>query len=113
MAKAWASLCVMREMSSSSANSTYCFLRSATLQFYGNLAVLDHHRSGSGEGISLENSAGGRYLYRVTKRLVVGPDSVEVMNALEGESLITLQTCTLPDYERRLIVQGELVEKRA
>jgi sortase A len=66
-----------------------------------------------GDEISLEDSAGGRYLYRVTRRLVVGPDSVEVMNAVEGESLITLQTCTLPDYERRLIVQGELVEKRA
>jgi sortase A len=49
----------------------------------------------------------------VTRRLVAGPDSVEVMNAVEGESLITFQTCTLPDYERRLIVQGELVEKRA
>ncbi len=33
------------------------------------------------------------------------------MNAVEGKSLITLQTCTLPDYEKRLIVQGELVEK--
>jgi sortase A len=49
----------------------------------------------------------------VTRRLVADPDGVEVMNAVEGESLITLQTCTLPDYERRLIVQGELVEKRA
>ncbi len=41
---------------------------------------------------------------------VVGPENVEVMNAQEGKSLITLQTCTLPDYEERLIVQGELVE---
>ena len=66
-----------------------------------------------GDEIYLEDSAGGEYLYRVTKRLVVGPDSVEVMNAVEGESLITLQTCTLPDYEKRLIVQGELVQKSA
>jgi sortase A len=65
-----------------------------------------------GDEISLEDSAGGRYLYRVTGRLIVGPDSVEVMNAVEGESLITLQTCTLPDYEKRLIVQGELVKKQ-
>jgi sortase A len=64
-----------------------------------------------GDEIELEDSAGGHYLYRVTKRLVVGPDSVEVMNAVQGKSLITLQTCTLPDYEKRLIVQGELVEK--
>ena len=64
-----------------------------------------------GDDIKLEDSAGGHYLYRVTKQLVVGPDSVEVMNAVQGKSLITLQTCTLPDYEKRLIVQGELVEK--
>jgi sortase (surface protein transpeptidase) len=34
-------------------------------------------------------------------------------NALEGTSLVALQTCTLPDYEKRLIVQGELVKKNA
>ena len=66
-----------------------------------------------GDGMLLEDSAGGQYHYRVTKRVVVGADSVEVMNPVEGESLVTLQTCTLPDYEKRLIVQGELVEKNA
>jgi sortase A len=33
------------------------------------------------------------------------------MNPVEGKSLITLQTCTLPDYKERLLVQGELVKK--
>jgi sortase A len=33
------------------------------------------------------------------------------MNPAEGRALVTLQTCTLPDYAERLIVQGELVEK--
>jgi sortase (surface protein transpeptidase) len=32
---------------------------------------------------------------------------------VEGKSLITLQTCTLPDYKERLIVQGALVEGQA
>jgi sortase A len=36
---------------------------------------------------------------------------VEVMEPVEGKSLVSLQTCTLPDYEKRLIVQGELVDK--
>jgi sortase A len=35
------------------------------------------------------------------------------MNPVKGKSLITLQTCTLPDYKERLIVQGELVEQGA
>jgi len=64
-----------------------------------------------GDEILLEDSAGGRYLYRVNKQVVVGPDSVDVMNPVEGKSLVTLQTCTLPDYEERLIVQGKLVEE--
>ncbi len=67
----------------------------------------------NGDGMLLEDSAGGQYHYRVTRRAVVGADSVEVMNPVEGESLVTLQTCTLPDYEKRLIVQAELVEKNA
>jgi sortase A len=55
----------------------------------------------------LEDSAGGQYLYRINKQVVVGPDSVEVMNPVESKSLTTLQTCTLTDYKERLIVQGE------
>jgi sortase A len=41
-----------------------------------------------------------------------GPEGVEVIRH-EGTSLVALQTCTLPDYEKRLIVQGELVKKYA
>ena len=63
-----------------------------------------------GDEIRLQDAAGREYLYRVTERKVVGPDNVEVMNAEKGKSLITLQTCTLPDYKDRVIVQGELVE---
>jgi LPXTG-site transpeptidase (sortase) family protein len=65
-----------------------------------------------GDEILLTDAAGREYVYRVTMRKVVGPNSVDVMNAVEGRSLITLQTCTLPDYEDRLIVQGELVQKQ-
>jgi LPXTG-site transpeptidase (sortase) family protein len=67
----------------------------------------------AGDEIRLTNSVGREFLYRVTETTVVGPNDVEVMNAVEGKSLITLQTCTLPDYEERLIVQGELVERGA
>ncbi len=66
-----------------------------------------------GDEISLEDAAGEEYVYKVTERKVVPPDNVEVMNAVEGESIVTLQTCTLPDYAERIIVQGELVEEPA
>ena len=64
-----------------------------------------------GDEILLEDSAGTEYTYRVTDQLVVNPDNVEVMEPEEGKSLVSLQTCTLPDYKQRLIVQGELVDK--
>ena len=43
--------------------------------------------------------------------MIVDPDNVEVMEPVDGKSLASLRTCTLPDYEQRLIVQGELVDK--
>ena len=67
-----------------------------------------------GDEISLKDAAGGEYVYRLTEQKVVSPDNVEVMNAdEEGKSIVTLQTCTLPDYVDRIVVQGELVEKSA
>ncbi len=44
---------------------------------------------------------------------MVSPDNVEVMNAVKGKDIVTLQTCTLPDYVDRIVVQGELVEESA
>ena len=64
-----------------------------------------------GDEILLEDSAGTTYTYRVTDQMVVDPDNVEAMEPVEGKSLVSLQTCTLPDYEKRLIVQGELDDK--
>ncbi|QYJ14933.1 hypothetical protein Rxycam_00744 [Rubrobacter xylanophilus DSM 9941] len=73
------------------------------------LVFYDLPRLGPGDEIVLEDSAGGRYVYRVFRELTAGPENVEVMNPVEGRSIVSLQTCTLPDYSRRIIVQGELV----
>jgi sortase A len=64
-----------------------------------------------GDEISLKDSADGEYVYKVTGQKVVPPDNVEVMNSVNGRSTISLQTCTLPDYAERIVVQGELVER--
>ncbi len=66
-----------------------------------------------GDEITLTDAAGRTYVYRVSRKLVVGPENVEVMNAVEGKSLVTLQTCTLPDYKKRIVVQGKLIHKSA
>jgi sortase A len=64
---------------------------------------------GRGDEIILEDSTGGRYVYRVTESLVVGPENTSVIDPVPGKSIVSLQTCTLPDYSDRLVVRGELV----
>jgi sortase A len=79
-----------------------------------NTYIASHHyldQLGEGEEILLENEARTTYEYRVIKQKIVDPDNVEVMEPKEGKSLVSLQTCTMPDYKQRLIIQGELVEK--
>jgi sortase A len=62
-----------------------------------------------GDQIIIKDSFGREYAYRVTERMVVGPEDVEVTAPVAGKSIVSLQTCTLPDYSDRLIVRGEMV----
>ena len=62
-----------------------------------------------GDRVRLEDAQGRRYLYEVFDKRVVGPREVSVKEPIEGKNIVTLQTCTLPDYKQRLIVQAELV----
>ena len=68
---------------------------------------LDHLKKG--DEILLTDANGTRYTYRVFKKFVVDPSDVHVTRPVAGKNVVSLQTCTLPDYARRLIVQGELV----
>lgn len=62
-----------------------------------------------GDRILLTDSGGTRYTYEVFREFVVDPAQVEVARPIPGRNVVSLQTCTLPDYSRRLIVQGDLV----
>lgn len=55
------------------------------------------------------DSEGTKYTYEVYKRFIVDPDDLWVTEPVEGKNTLTLQTCTLPDYSRKVIVQAELV----
>jgi sortase A len=74
---------------------------------FWDLNVLD-----KGDRVLITDSAGKRYVYRVFKTFVVGPEDVSVTRPLQGRNIVSLQTCTLPDYSRRLIVQAEKVAQR-
>jgi sortase A len=75
------------------------------------LAFWDLNKLETGDEVYVTDSTGRRYVYRVFKEFVVDPEDVFVMRPLKGRNILTLQTCTLPDYSRRLIVQAELVEE--
>jgi sortase A len=63
-----------------------------------------------GERVTLRDSQGGRYHYRVIKSFVVGPEDRWVTGRVRGRDLLTLQTCTpIPTFEKRLIVRAERI----
>jgi sortase A len=74
---------------------------------FWDLNVLD-----KGDRVLITDSAGKRYVYKVFRTFVVDPEDVSVTRPLQGRNIVSLQTCTLPDYSRRLIVQAEKVAER-
>ncbi|MDQ3911359.1 MAG: sortase [Actinomycetota bacterium] len=62
-----------------------------------------------GDKVILEDADGRRYKYEVFDKEVVDPDNSSVKKPVKGKSIVTLQTCTLPDYKDRLIVRAERV----
>jgi sortase A len=75
------------------------------------LAFWDLNKVETGDEVFVTDSMGRRYVYRVFKEFIVDPDDVHVTRPVKGRNILTLQTCTLPDYSRRLIVQAEMVEE--
>jgi sortase A len=73
------------------------------------LAFWDLDKVDVGDRIFVTDSMGRRYVYKVFKDFVVDPTDVFVTRPLKGRNILTLQTCTLPDYSRRLIIQAERV----
>lgn len=55
-----------------------------------------------------------RYLYEVYETFTVQPDEVWVTGPVEGDSVLTLITCTpVPTYSQRLIVKARLVREES
>lgn len=62
-----------------------------------------------GDEVILTDAGGTDYVYRVYETVEVGPEKVDVTLPVAGKDIVSLQTCTLPDYTRRVIVRGEKV----
>jgi sortase A len=76
-----------------------------------NLVFWDLNKLEKGDKIFLTDADGTRYTYEVFKKRVISPDKVSILRPMKGKNIVSLQTCTLPDYSHRLIVQGELKGK--
>jgi sortase A len=73
------------------------------------LAFYDLDKLENGDEVIVTDADGNEYTYRVFKSDSVGPTDLSVTEPVEGKDVLTLQTCTLPDYAQRLIVQAEKV----
>jgi LPXTG-site transpeptidase (sortase) family protein len=77
-----------------------------------NLVFWDLDKLKKGDEIFLTDADGTRYTYEVFEKRVISPHTVSIMRPTKGKNIVSLQTCTLPDYSHRLIVQGELKGKK-
>lgn len=74
-------------------------------------AFRDLDKLKKGDEIQVEDANGKEYTYEVFRESFdVEPTQVEVIQPQEGRNILSLQSCTLPDYEDRVIVQAELKE---
>jgi sortase A len=76
-----------------------------------NLVFWDLNELKKGDKIYLTDADGTRYTYEVFRKRVISPDTISILRPVKGKNVVSLQTCTLPDYSHRLIVQGELKSK--
>ena len=61
-----------------------------------------------GDEVYITDSEGREYFYEVFDKYIVEPTELSVLAPHEGRNIVTLQTCTLPDYSDRVIIQAEL-----
>ena len=74
------------------------------------MAFYDLEDLANGDKVYLEDSEGRQYTYTVFNKKVVEPTDLSVLKRIEGKNIVTLQTCTLPDYSDRVIYQAELTD---
>jgi sortase A len=80
------------------------------------LAFWDLDKLEKGDEIYITDSELRKYTYVVYEKSVgkgssCGPmtsNTLSNLEPVEGKNIVTLQTCTLPDYKKRLLVRGEL-----
>ena len=73
-----------------------------------NLAFYDLEDLKKGDKVYLEDAEGRKYTYQVFAKLIVEPGNLSVLKPIKGKNIVSLQTCTLPDYTNRVIYRAVL-----
>jgi sortase A len=73
-----------------------------------NLAFYDLEDLKNGDKVYLEDAEGREYTYQVFAKLIVEPANLSVLKPIKGKNIVSLQTCTLPDYTKRVIYRAVL-----
>ena len=77
------------------------------------MAFYDLEDLQNGDKVYLEDAEGRKYTYEVYEKQIVEPTDLSVLERVEGKNIVTLQTCTLPDYTDRVIYRAELTDIQA
>ena len=88
------------------------YLAGHKLGFAGTASHLIFYRLGEladGDEILLKDRDGKKYRYRVSETFKAEPEDSWVMGQVRDRDMVTLQTCTGPNWERRLIVRADRV----
>jgi sortase A len=72
------------------------------------LAFWDLNKLEEGDEFYITDSEGRKYTYKVFNKFIATPGNLSVLAPVDGKNIVTLQTCTLPDYTNRFLVRGEL-----
>jgi sortase A len=78
-----------------------------------NLAFYDLEDLKKGDKVYLEDAKGREYTYQVYAKLVVEPANLSVLRPIKGKNIVSLQTCTLPDYTNRIIYRAVLKDVKS
>lgn len=77
------------------------------------LAFYDLEDLEKGDKVYLEDAKGREYTYQVFRKLVVEPTNLSVLMPIKGKNIVSLQSCTLPDYTNRVIYRAVLKDVKS
>ena len=73
------------------------------------LVFYDLNKMKKNDRVVLRDSKNERYIYKVFRKMIVPPSDLGVTKPIKGRNIVSLQSCTLPTYTKRIIVQAKLV----